>query len=61
MGRGRVIADSGQSRTTWWRGISMGVAIKSGPGVVQEQALEDKSRWACRDWGRSGDDFRQRE
>lgn len=37
----------------------MGVAVKSGPGGGQEQGLEDKSGWARKNWGRSGD-FRQR-
>lgn len=38
-----------------------GVAIKSGPGRLQEWGLGDKRGWARGAWGRSGDDFRLRD
>lgn len=63
MGQG-----DGQSDCQWWleQGHVMerdfhGVAIKSGPGGFQKLGLGDRSRWARGDWGRRGDDFRQRE
>lgn len=57
----RVIAHGGCSSTMGWKRISVWVAIQSDPCRFQELGLEDESGWACEDWGRGGDDFRQRE